>query len=255
MREAHADVWGIPPPSPPWWLHALNVRCRSGGPRSSSSYSGFLRARGAPCPFHSPIPVSSLSMPPASEVSSGLSPRPWGLAEAGFPIGSSGASKLYSRCASAPCSGLSPSALSGCLFMLTLYRSPSDMPCCVFGGADGSWLLYISSPRLMLLLPLVSRVAGKFSSPPGPCLSAPGILLPSRVTTEVLHPRGNSSTTGVSVPLGESTPPTTLWLSPPRFSVTPEASGPPSPSRTHEDLPSGFSCWPEALSLSHFYVT
>ena len=48
-------------------------------------------------------------------------------------------------------------------------------------------------------------------------------------------PRGNSSTPGVLVPCGNSTPPSTPWRYPNGFSATPEASRPPSSPPTLED--------------------
>ena len=44
--EACATVWGSSPPSP-WWLHALNARCRSGDPRSCYSFYDWPHARSA----------------------------------------------------------------------------------------------------------------------------------------------------------------------------------------------------------------
>ena len=115
--------------------------------------------------------------------------------------------------------------------------SPSDVPCSVLGGAAGSSSLAISSPRQVAVLPAVSRVAVGFPSPNHPFLSVPGTPSPSRVTTEVLSPRGNYVTLGVLVPLGNSTPPPAPWHPPPGFSGSLEASSPPYPSPTSEDLP------------------
>ena len=89
---------------------------------------------------------------------------------------------------------LAPSAPLGCLFLLTSFLSPSDVPCCVLSGSTGSWSLSISYPRLVLLPPLVYQVDGEFLSPPCPGLSAPVTPLPLRFTPEVLSPWGNSFT-------------------------------------------------------------
>ena len=92
--------------------------------------------------------------------------------------------------------------------MLTSPFFSSAMPYCVLGGAGGSWSLSISSLRLVLLLPLVSRVAEEFPSPPRP---HPSVCPQNSVTLKVhsMSPGGNSSTPGLSVPLGDSTPPNT----------------------------------------------
>ena len=169
-----------------------------------------------------------------------------------MPNGSSGASNLYLRRTSAACLDLAPSEPSEFTCILTSPLYPSAMPRCGLCGATGSCLLAISSLRLVLPLTSVSWVAGDFPSPPCPRPSAPGTPFPLRVTPEVESPRGNSSTLGVSVTLGNSTPPPTPWQSPPGFSATREALGPPSMSLTPEESSAGFSCQPATLSFSFF---
>ena len=93
--------------------------------------------------------------------------------------------------------------------MLTSPLSLYAVTHCVIGGGAGSWLLPISSPWLVLLLPSVPRVSEEFPSPPHPRLSYPGTPLFLRVTLEVSSPWGNSSTLVLLVPLGNLTPPTT----------------------------------------------
>ena len=63
-------------------------------------------------------------------------------------------------------------------------------------------------------------------------------------------PWGNSSTPGVSMPCGDSTPPHIPWRSPLGFLTTPEASQIPSLTTNTEDSPARFSCRPATLSLS-----
>ena len=56
------------------------------------------------------------------------------------------------------------------------------------------------------------------------------------------------------MPLGKLTPPPTLCQSPPGFSATSEALGPPSLSPTLEESPAVFSCRLATLSLSVFFA-
>ena len=83
---------------------------------------------------------------------------------------------------------------------------PFSVPLCLLGNATSFCPINISSPQLVLVFPSVSQMAEEFSSPPCPRLSVPGTPLPLRVTPEIFIPWGNSSTLGVSVPLGKSTP-------------------------------------------------
>ena len=135
--------------------------------------------------------------------------------------------------------------------MLTSPLSPSAMLHCVLGGAAVSWSLSVPSLLLVLLLPSVSRVDEEFPSPPRPRQSAPRTPSASRVTLEILSPRGNSSTLGVLVPLGKSNPPPTPWQSPQEFSSTPEASGLSFQFPTLEDSLARFPRRPATQSISH----
>ena len=159
VQEACTVVWGLPPS-----LVAARVK----HPHSSFLPSGWPRARNARCPFCSPVPISLLFVPYIPVVYSGMSLFPWGSAATGSPVSSFGASKPYSQVASTPCSDLAPSAPSVCLCVLTSPLSSFSVPYCGLGHVAGSCPLVISSPRLLLLRPLVSRVAGGFPSPPRP---------------------------------------------------------------------------------------
>ena len=77
----------------------------------------------------------------------------------------------------------------------------------ITGRAAGPGLLVISSPLLIYPLTSVSQVVGEFPSSPRPCPCSPGTLSSSGVTPEVFSPQGNYFTPRVSMPLGDSTPP------------------------------------------------
>ena len=174
------------------------------------------------------------SFRPVSVVFLGLYPLPWGFVAVGLPSGSSGASNLYLRRASAMCLCLAPSAPSGCLCSLTSFPPSSPPPHCGICGASGSCLIAISSQSLLLPHPLLSWVAGEFLSPPRPVCLPQALPCPSGVPLEYLSTHGNSSTPGVLVPLGNSTPPPNPWRSLMWFSTTLEALGASSLNLTSE---------------------
>ena len=97
---------------------------------------------------------------------------------------------------------------------------------------------------------VVSRVVWEFPPPLRPRPPSTGTPSPLGFTPEVLSPWGNSSTPGVSMPLGNLTPPPTPCQSPAKFSATPEALGPPSLPPTPEDSTAALFCRPTTLSLS-----
>ena len=207
--------------------------------------SRMLSARSVRCLVRYPISVPLSSWSPVTMVASWPSPRSCIYALAGSPASSTGASKPHFLARL----GLAPSAPSGCLCGITSLPLPAAVPCCglVSAAGPGPLVIYLLLP--LYPLALVSWVMGGVPSPTCPCPYSPRTLSPLGVTTEVSSPRGNYSTPGASMPLGNSTSPPTTWRSPLGFSATPEALRPPSLPPTPEDSLAGFSHWPATLSL------
>ena len=96
-------------------------------------------------------------------------------------------------------------------------------------------------------------VLGDFLSPPSPHLSSLDTPSTLGVTPDFSSPRGNSFTMGVSMTLGELTPPRIPWQSLLGFSATTEALGTPSLLPIPENSPARFYRRPETLSLSSYF--
>ena len=113
-------------------------------------------------------------------------------------------------------------------------------PCSAVGSAAPPSPARLSSTRRFCCLG-----GGRVSVP-----SLPLSVAPRNSISLGGHFGGSSSTPWLSMPLGESTPPTTPWRPPPEVSTTPEALGYPSLLPTPEDSPTGFPCLPATLSLN-----
>ena len=170
---------GPPPLSPPWWPLALSVHDRLGGPLPSYPIPFLQHAGSLHCWVSS---RSSGALPSWSTVAPWPASLPGSSASAGstaIPIGSS---KLYLRCASAPCSGLETSVPAVCLGGFPALPSSAAMPHCGRGAAA------VLGPPISLSSPLpspctqVARVVAWVSSPPRPHMSSLGALTPAVVT-------------------------------------------------------------------------
>ena len=156
-----ADGWGVPFLFPPLGLQlALSVRDRSGGgPLPSSPASLVPHAGSMRCRFSSPSSGYLMSWSPVA---------PWPAALPGSPASAwstavlVGASKLYSRRASTPCSGLAPLVLAVFLDRVPALTSSAVVPCCGRGGAavHGLPIKLLSPPPSPCAL--VARVVGGF---------------------------------------------------------------------------------------------
>ena len=263
---ARAAGWRVPPlRSPPWRPHTLSARNHSGVSVPCDWLLACCTLGVHAAGFRPPPPSTSRPAQHVPLVALWPSLLPGSPALAGLTAVPVGASKLYSRRASAPCSGLAPLVPEVCLVRVPALLLSAAMPRCGRSGA------VLCPPIRSLALPpapcaLVARVVGGFSSPPRPCPSSPGTPSPNVVTPGVFPPCGNSATPGVSVSCGYSTHPYSPWQDPRGCSATPEASRPPSlsptmeelwatpealqppsPPRTPEDFPAGFSCRPADL--------
>ena len=175
-------VGGPSSPSPPWRPHALSARDHLGGLCSSWLISWMPRAGRARCRVPSPDPVSLWAWSAVSLVASCLSPLSWSPTESVSSANPAGASKLYSRRVSAPCSGLALSVPAVCLSRVPAMLLSDAAPLCGCGGGavPGPSILSLSlppSPRAS-----VARVVGGFLSPPRPCPSSSGTPSPSVIT-------------------------------------------------------------------------
>ena len=183
---------------------------------SSPSSSGYP-------PFFSPVAPCPASLP-GFPVSAGSTAVP------------AGASNLYSRHVSAPCSVLTPSMPAVCLGGVSALPLSASVTRCGCGGSA------VLGPPIVLSLPPpslcapIARVVGGFSSPPCPCQSSLGAPPRAVVAPGVLSPQGNSVTPGVSMPCGNLTPPPTPWWDPCVFLPLRRASLPLSSSPTPSDL-------------------
>ena len=134
-----------------------------------------------------------------------------------------------------PFLGLAPSAPSYCRGWGPALLLSADVSL----GRGGATIL---GPHAVPLLPpsaplsSVYWLVGGFPSPTHSCTSSPGTPLPLVATPGVSSPPDNSSTQGVSMPCGDSTPPCTPWRSTPGFSAIPQASQTPSSPLTPEGL-------------------
>ena len=183
-RPALPGEW-YPPPSPPWWLHVLSMRDRSGGLRSLSLSSYIQRARSARCLVLSLVSVSVRSWLTVPLVALWPDPLTRGPALARPPSISSDFSMPYLWHKCMPFLGLAPSEFHSWGPVLS---SSAAVPRCGRGGGT------VLSPRIMfLLLPpapfsLVPRVVRGVPSLPCPRPSSQGTPSPSVATPDFWPP-------------------------------------------------------------------
>ena len=150
-------------------------------------------------------------------MSLGSSPFPWGPAAAGLPSAPSGGAVLRPGALGAIRTSLR--ATHGYHAALSLCRAP--------WCDQRRQRLHIALRGRLQCSPRCTGWLRSFLPLPVPCTSSPGTQLTLRVTPEVSSPQGKSSTIGVLVALGNTTPPPTPWRPPPGFSATLEVLPPP----------------------------
>ena len=188
------------------------------------------RAGSTRCWISSPSSGALLSSPACSHVALWPSSLPGSPTSDGSTAVPAGASKPYSRRAVLGPGAVGAGSMPG-----------QDPRAAVVRRRVPLWARWLRRPRTahrlvffaaVSLRPGCSGGGGGGLSLPRHRPSSLGAPSPAVVTLGVSSPRGNSVTPGVSVPCGDLTPSPTPWQDPRGFSVTPEASRPPSLSLT-----------------------